>query len=619
MKIKEFIGRKRMAAALLVYDLIGIQAASAMAILTRFEFLPSTVDPIFVETILHYAGINTFCTICIFAAYRLYATLWRFASVMDFFNVVRAVLLASVFQFIGMHMLEFPIPRSYFILYIGWLGLITACPRILIRILRGGKRIPLQTPSKQPTSVMLIGAGAAGDMILKEIKNSSFIDKHISCVIDDDPIKWGTFLQGVPVVGGRQRIKRYVIQFGIEEIILAIPTLPPRDRKEILNICKETGCKMSMLPGLYQLINKDIRVSMLRKVEIEDLLGRETIQSDLVQVMDYVKNRTVLVTGGGGSIGSELCRQIAGYQPKTLIIIDNYENNAYSIQMELKRKYPDLDLKVLIVTVQNGLRIHNIFKHYQPDLVFHAAAHKHVPLMEDSPCDAIKNNVFGTINVAKAAGDCGVKRMVLISTDKAVRPTNIMGASKRICEMVVQTFNKHYDTEYVAVRFGNVLGSNGSVVPLFKKQIAEGGPVTVTHPDIIRYFMTIPEAVSLVLEAGAYAKGGEIFILDMGEPVKILDLAKNMIRLSGLVPGEDIEIQFTGLRPGEKLYEELLISEKNKKETDNERIFIGQPIPLDEEKFCDCLIELKQAAYDEDSEIRKIVQKIVPEYTIQGQ
>lgn len=619
MKMKKMIERKKMAGVLLAFDLLGIQLASAMAILTRFEFLPSTVEPVFVDTILHYAAINTFCTICIFAAYRLYATLWQFASVMDFFNIVRAVLLTSVFQLIGMHMLVFPIPRSYFILYIGWLGIITACPRIFIRILRGGRKIPLQTPNKEPTTVMLVGAGAAGNMILNEIKDSPLIDKKIVCVVDDDPSKWGTYLHGVPVVGGRQRIKRYVVQFGVEEIILAIPTLPARDRKEILNICKETGCMMSTLPGLYQLINKDIRVSMLRKVEIEDLLGREPMQADLKQVMDYVTDRVVLITGGGGSIGSELCRQIAGYRPKRLIIIDNYENNAYSIQMELKHKYPELDLKVLIVSVQNEQRIHNIFEKYHPDLVFHAAAHKHVPLMEDSPCDAIKNNVFGTMNVAKAAGNSGVKRMVLISTDKAVRPTNIMGASKRICEMVVQTFNKYYDTEYVAVRFGNVLGSNGSVVPLFRKQIAEGGPVTVTHPDIICYFMTIPEAVSLVLEAGAYAQGGEIFILDMGEPVKILDLAENMIRLSGLTPGEDIEIKFTGLRPGEKLYEELLISEENKKETDNDRIFIGQPIPLDEETFFALLIELKKAAYGEDMEIRKIVKKIVPEYTIQEQ
>ncbi|MGN0417220.1 polysaccharide biosynthesis protein [Anaerostipes faecalis] len=616
MKMKELLGRKRAAILLFVLDIILIQGASAMAILTRFEFVPSQVDPMFLDTLFRFAWINTFCTIIIFAAYHLYATLWRFASVMDFFNVVKAVGISTLFQFVGMHMLNFPIPRSYAILYLGWLGLFAAIPRILIRVLRGGRRVPLQKPNKPQIPVMLIGAGEAGSMILNEIKNSSLVEKDIVCIIDDDSKKWGTYLNGVPVVGGRQRIPRYVIQFGIEEIILAIPTLKAKDRKSILNICKSTGCKMSTLPGLYQLINSEVKVSMLREVQIEDLLGREAVKTNLPSIMSYVEGRKVMVTGGGGSIGSELCRQIAGYHPKQLIVIDNYENNAYELQMELKRKYPELDMIVLIVSVQNRKRIRNIFDKYRPELVFHAAAHKHVPLMESSPCDAIKNNVFGTLNVATQANDFGVKRMVLISTDKAVRPTNIMGASKRICEMIIQMFNQKSDTEYVAVRFGNVLGSNGSVVPLFRKQIAAGGPVTVTHPDIIRYFMTIPEAVSLVLEAGAYAKGGEIFILDMGEPVKILDLAENMIRLSGLTPDEDIKIVFTGLRPGEKLYEELLIDEDNKKETENERIFIGQPIPIKEEEFWESLKELEKAAFSESKEIRQIVKKIVPEYTI---
>lgn len=374
---------------------------------------------------------------------------------------------------------------------------------------------------------------------------------------------------------------------------------------------------MSTLPGIYQLINCDVKVSMLRDVQIEDLLGREAVRTDLESIMSYVKDQKVMVTGGGGSIGSELCRQIADDQPKQLIIIDNYENAAYELQMELGRKHPELDVIVLIVSVQNRRKIREIFEQYKPDLVFHAAAHKHVPLMEYSPCEAIKNNVFGTMNVASEANRSGVKRMVLISTDKAVRPTNIMGASKRICEMVIQTYNQRSKTEYVAVRFGNVLGSNGSVVPLFKQQIRKGGPVTVTHPDIIRYFMTIPEAVSLVLQAGAYAQGGEIFILDMGEPVKILDLAENMIRLSGLVPGEDIEIKFTGLRPGEKLYEELLIDDDNKKETANKRIFIGQPIKIDEAEFDEKMKELEKATFSEDENIRQVVKKLVPEYTIQ--
>lgn len=617
MKLKSYVNRKRLAIELVLFDIIAIQLAAFLAILTRFEFRIHTIEPLFIDTLVHYAVLNTFCSICIFAAYRMYSTLWSFASIMDFFNVVKAVLISSVFQFIGIHMLAWPIPRSFIVLYIGWLGIAAVFPRMMIRILRGGRRIPLQTIGKQAIPVMLIGAGEAGSIILQEFKNSKFVEKEIVCVIDDDPKKWGTFIHGVPVVGGRRKITQSVVRFGIQEIVLAIPTLKPHERKNIINICQQTGCKMSTLPGIYQLINCDVKVSMLRDVQIEDLLGREAVRTDLESIMSYVKDQKVMVTGGGGSIGSELCRQIADDQPKQLIIIDNYENAAYELQMELGRKHPELDVIVLIVSVQNRRKIREIFEQYKPDLVFHAAAHKHVPLMEYSPCEAIKNNVFGTMNVASEANRSGVKRMVLISTDKAVRPTNIMGASKRICEMVIQTYNQRSKTEYVAVRFGNVLGSNGSVVPLFKQQSREGGPVTVTHPDIIRYFMTIPEAVSLVLQAGAYAQGGEIFILDMGEPVKILDLAENMIRLSGLVPGEDIEIKFTGLRPGEKLYEELLIDDDNKKETANKRIFIGQPIKIDEAEFDEKMKELEKATFSEDENIRQVVKKLVPEYTIQ--
>lgn len=617
MKLKSYVNRKRLAIELVLFDIIAIQLAAFLAILTRFEFRIHTIEPLFIDTLVHYAVLNTFCSICIFAAYRMYSTLWSFASIMDFFNVVKAVLISSVFQFIGIHMLAWPIPRSFIVLYIGWLGIAAVFPRMMIRILRGGRRIPLQSIGKQAIPVMLIGAGEAGSIILQEFKNSKFVEKEIVCVIDDDPKKWGTFIHGVPVVGGRRKITQSVVRFGIQEIVLAIPTLKPHERKNIINICQQTGCKMSTLPGIYQLINCDVKVSMLRDVQIEDLLGREAVRTDLESIMSYVKDQKVMVTGGGGSIGSELCRQIADDQPKQLIIIDNYENAAYELQMELGRKHPELDVIVLIVSVQNRRKIREIFEQYKPDLVFHAAAHKHVPLMEYSPCEAIKNNVFGTMNVASEANRSGVKRMVLISTDKAVRPTNIMGASKRICEMVIQTYNQRSKTEYVAVRFGNVLGSNGSVVPLFKQQIREGGPVTVTHPDIIRYFMTIPEAVSLVLQAGAYAQGGEIFILDMGEPVKILDLAENMIRLSGLVPGEDIEIKFTGLRPGEKLYEELLIDDDNKKETANKRIFIGQPIKIDEAEFDEKMKELEKATFSEDENIRQVVKKLVPEYTIQ--
>lgn len=617
MKLKSYVNRKRLAIELVLFDIIAIQLAAFLAILTRFEFRIHTIEPLFIDTLVHYAVLNTFCSICIFAAYRMYSTLWSFASIMDFFNVVKAVLISSVFQFIGIHMLAWPIPRSFIVLYIGWLGIAAVFPRMMIRILRGGRRIPLQTIGKQAIPVMLIGAGEAGSIILQEFKNSKFVEKEIVCVIDDDQKKWGTFIHGVPVVGGRRKITQSVVRFGIQEIVLAIPTLKPHERKNIINICQQTGCKMSTLPGIYQLINCDVKVSMLRDVQIEDLLGREAVRTDLESIMSYVKDQKVMVTGGGGSIGSELCRQIADDQPKQLIIIDNYENAAYELQMELGRKHPELDVIVLIVSVQNRRKIREIFEQYKPDLVFHAAAHKHVPLMEYSPCEAIKNNVFGTMNVASEANRSGVKRMVLISTDKAVRPTNIMGASKRICEMVIQTYNQRSKTEYVAVRFGNVLGSNGSVVPLFKQQIREGGPVTVTHPDIIRYFMTIPEAVSLVLQAGAYAQGGEIFILDMGEPVKILDLAENMIRLSGLVPGEDIEIKFTGLRPGEKLYKELLIDDDNKKETANKRIFIGQPIKIDEAEFDEKMKELEKATFSEDENIRQVVKKLVPEYTIQ--
>ncbi len=615
MKIKDIILRKRWFIFLLIVDVPILCISSYLALLTRFEFYPSRIAPVFLETIRNYAPLNIFCTIMIFAAFRLYSSQWRFAGVTDFWNIIKAVMLASIFQIVGLHLLNWEIPRSYYFLYTIYVLGATALSRLSFRMLRGRTPITMKHMERKEVPVMLIGAGEAGNIILNEIQNSSYVNKKIKCIIDDDPNKKGMFLGGVPIVGNRNVILRYAVHYHIEEIIVAIPTLAPKDRKAILEICKQTGCHLRILPGLYQLINSDVTASALREVQIEDLLGRETICLNLPSIMDYVKDHVVMVTGGGGSIGSEICRQVAAYHPKCLIVIDNYENNAYELQMELKRKYPDLDMKVLIVSVQNHLRIHNIFAKYRPEIVFHAAAHKHVPLMEDSPHDAIKNNVFGTLNIAKEAGVNGVKRMVLISTDKAVRPTNIMGASKRICEMVVQSMNAMYDTEYVAVRFGNVLGSNGSVVPLFRKQIEEGGPVTVTHPDIIRYFMTIPEAVSLVLEAGAYAKGGEIFILDMGEPVKILDLAENMIRLSGLIPGEDIEIQFTGLRPGEKLYEELLMDEKNKKETANKRIFIGSPEMMEQTKFGVLLGELEQAAFSEGPQIRQIVKKLVPEYT----
>ena len=464
---------------------------------------------------------------------------------------------------------------------------------------------------------MVIGAGEAANVIIKEIVGSNFSTMVIKCIIDDDKGKWGRYIQGIKVVGGRDKIVECADLYEVDEIIVAMPSASRAEIKKILEICKDTNCKLRSLPGMYQLVNGEVNVSKLRDVEVEDLLGREPISVDMDSILGYVQGKVVLVTGGGGSIGSELCRQIAGHRPKQLIVLDIYENTVYDVQQELKQKYPELDLVVLIASVRNTNRMNYIFSKYKPNLVYHAAAHKHVPLMEDSPTEAVKNNVFGTFKTAQAAAMSGVQRFVMISTDKAVNPTNIMGASKRICEMIIQTFDKHYDTEFVAVRFGNVLGSNGSVIPLFRKQIAAGGPVTVTHPDIIRYFMTIPEAVSLVLQAGAYAKGGEIFVLDMGEPVKILTLAENLIKLSGYRVGEDIKIEFTGLRPGEKLYEELLMDEEGMKETANKLIHIGRPIELDEQEFFAQLKELKDESQIESSDIRPLIQKIVPTYHYQ--
>ena len=461
---------------------------------------------------------------------------------------------------------------------------------------------------------MLIGAGDAGRALAVEFTNSDHIKDHLSCVIDDNPVKWNKQLCGVPIVGGRQDIATAVKKYKISKIIFAIPNCTARSRKEILDICATTGCEVQMLPGIFQMVNGEVSVSKLRKVDPQDLLGREPIKVNLDEIGGYLTGKVVLVTGGGGSIGSELCRQIAHAKPKQLIILDIYENNAYDIQMELHRTHPELNLEVIIGSVRDATRLDHVMSVYRPELVFHAAAHKHVPLMEESPNEAIKNNVIGTYKLAKAAAKYGVKRFVQISTDKAVNPTNIMGASKRLCEMVVQMMNRESRTEFVAVRFGNVLGSNGSVIPLFKKQIEAGGPVTVTHPDIIRYFMTIPEAVSLVLQAGYYAKGGEIFILDMGEPVKIDTMARNMIRLSGYEPDVDIRIEYTGLRPGEKLYEELLMKEEGMQETANKLIHIGKPIEMDDALLEQQLRRLDEASREESEDIKDIVAEIVPTY-----
>ena len=495
-----------------------------------------------------------------------------------------AAILSTAFQAFGFSLLYLPIPRSYYFFYFILLSITTLITRFSYRILHTMQN-GIKKSAKHSRNTIVIGAGEAGNMIIKELKSSKYLNQKVVCVIDDNPSKKGKYIHGIRIIGGRDMIQEAAKKYDAEEIILAIPSAGNKATRDILRICNLTDCKLKILPGMYQLINDEVGVSNMREVSIEDLLGRDAINIDMESVGQYVSNKRVLVTGGGGSIGSELCRQIAAHNPKLLIIFDIYENNAYEIQQELIRKYPNLKLEVLIGSVRNTSRIESVMEYYRPEVVFHAAAHKHVPLMEDSPNEAIKNNVFGTYKTARAADKYGVKKFVLISTDKAVNPTNIMGASKRMCEMIVQTFSKYSRTEYVIVRFGNVLGSNGSVIPLFKKQMEAGGPVTVTHPDIIRYFMTIPEAVSLVLQAGAYAHGGEIFVLDMGEPVKIADLAKNLIRLSGYTLGVNMEIKYTGLRPGEKLYEELLTKEEGLQKTANDLIFIGKPLEFDEVHF----------------------------------
>ena len=601
--------------ALVIMDVMSILLVSFAALYIRYDFSFQDIDPVFFKHCENLLIPNIIGTLLFFVIWKLYRSVWRYASANELVNIVGATACASLAQFVYCKFTDNRMPRSYSVLYFFLLTLAICCIRFGYRILRliNNKRMNL-LGKEHCVNVMIIGAGAGGDMILKEIENSRYLSMRAKCIIDDQPGCHGKLMRGVPIVGGRESILDAVGRYSIDEIIFAIPSAGVQTRKEILDICKESGCKLRTIPGTYQLINGDVSVSSLKEVEIEDLLGREPIRINTEEVLGHVGGKVVLVTGGGGSIGSELCRQLAAHHPKQLIILDIYENNAYDIQQELVRKYPDLDLVVLIASVRNKERIDSIFETYRPNIVYHAAAHKHVPLMENSPHEAIKNNVFGTYKVAQAADRYGVDKFVLISTDKAVNPTNIMGASKRLCEMLIQSMNRSSLTNYVAVRFGNVLGSNGSVIPLFKKQIAEGGPVTVTHPDIIRYFMTIPEAVSLVLQAGAYAKGGEIFVLDMGEPVKILDLATNLIKLSGYRVGEDIQIVFTGLRPGEKMYEELLMNEEGLKETANKMIFIGKPIEFDEELFRSQLVELEREAVDENSDIRAAVEKIVTTY-----
>ncbi len=603
---------------LMLIDALIITIAGPLAIYMRYNWLfePRAIE--FIEYIFQYLPWNLLISISIFMLCRLYQGIWKYASASDLVNILVACFLSSVTQTLGMRLLKLEFPRSYPFLYFVMLAGGISVFRFMYRILGyiQSRREGMSTAGKKNT--MIVGAGEAGYTLLKELQNSRFSEQHVCCIVDDDPGKRGKYLRGVLVAGSRYDICRLADEYKIDEIMIAIPSATHGMVQEILDICSQTSCKLKVLPGLYQLVNGEVSVSKLRNVEIEDLLGREPVDTQIDSIMDYVSEKTVLVTGGGGSIGSELCRQIARHAPKRLVIFDIYENNAYEIQQELKHTYPDLDLVVLIGSVRNTHRINNVFEKYRPEIVYHAAAHKHVPLMEDSPNEAIKNNVMGTYKTAQAADRYHASRFVLISTDKAVNPTNIMGASKRLCEMIVQMMNQQSKTEFVAVRFGNVLGSNGSVIPLFKKQIEDGGPVTVTHPDIIRYFMTIPEAVSLVLQAGAQAKGGEIFVLDMGKPVKILDLALNLIRLSGYKPYEDIDIQFTGLRPGEKLYEELLMSEEGLQSTENELIHIGKPIEFDEQEFRQQLEALDEMSKTDSPKIKEKVMEIVPTYHMRG-
>ncbi|MGB4985187.1 MAG: nucleoside-diphosphate sugar epimerase/dehydratase [Erysipelotrichaceae bacterium] len=600
---------------LAISDVLFVIASCYLALALRFDLKLGSIPPVFYDSMIKYLPIQVITVIIIFYLFKLYNSVWAFASSHELVLIMMATFINTILLAFGMVMLQLNIPRSFFVFYFFLELFLTFLTRFSYRSL---KLIIQNTKnrSKKYKRTMVVGAGDAGSIIISELIRSELTNKKVICVIDDNPSKKGKYIHAVPIVGGRDTIVANADKYEIDEIIIAMPSIDKKELSEILNLCNKTSCKLKVLPGVYQLINGDVSVSSLRDVAIEDLLGRDSIKIDMESVKEYIKGKTVLVTGGGGSIGSELCRQIASYKPKCLIIFDIYENNAYDIQQELKAKYQYLHLEVLIGSVRNTNRIESIMSMYRPNIVFHAAAHKHVPLMEDSPNEAIKNNVFGTYKTAKAADKYGVEKFVLISTDKAVNPTNIMGASKRMCEMIIQMFAAQSNTEFVAVRFGNVLGSNGSVIPLFKKQMAQGGPVTVTHPDIIRYFMTIPEAVSLVLQAGAFANGGEIFVLDMGEPVKIADLAKNLIRLSGYTLGVDMEIEYTGLRPGEKLFEELLRDEEGLQKTDNKLIFIGKPINIEIDKFVNGLTRLEKKVEEESFDVKSIVSEIVPSYHI---
>ena len=601
---------------ILIADILAVILAYGLALWLRFDMRYSKIPDQYLTGYMYYAVLACVITVASYSVAKLYRSVWTYAGISEVLRTFATSIIAAGITGITFSISITRMPISFYL--VGWALMFgfTAAIRLMYRLLRRAlmRSESAREANGRQQNIMIVGAGASGLMLLEEYRTSYYLTDHVKIFIDDNEQKWHKYLDGVRIEGGRDKIIESVEKYKIDKIILAMPSADRKDIKAILEICNQTNCQTQTVPGVYQLVNGEVNVSKLRNVEIEDLLGRDPIKVNLDEILGYVKGKTVLVTGGGGSIGSEICTQLAEHEVGHLIIFDIYENNAYDIQQKLKWNHPELNLTVLIGSVRNMHRINSVMKKYEPDVVFHAAAHKHVPLMEDSPNEAIKNNVFGTYKTASAAGRNHVKKFVLISTDKAVNPTNIMGASKRMCEMIVQTLNHFYETDFVAVRFGNVLGSNGSVIPLFEKQIAAGGPVTVTHPDIIRYFMTIPEAVSLVLQAGAYAKGGEIFVLDMGEPVKIADLAKNLIRLSGYKLGEDIEIEYTGLRPGEKLYEELLMDEEGLQDTENKMIHIGKPIDMDEEKFMHQLIQLRDAANEDSDAIRAMVKEIVPTY-----
>ncbi len=598
---------------LFLTDTFLLNACVYLSLIMRFDVGIVSIEPQYISNYVENMLPYTIMSLLIFWLFRLYHSLWQYASIAEVYRIAEACIIVEVVHFLSNKIAGNMLPRSCYFNAAIYLIIAICASRFMYRMIR--TVLNKYRNIKTSNNVMIIGAGEATNVIMREIQNSSYLaNSNIACIIDDDRRKVGKYIRGVKVIGTRDKIKEAAKLYDIDEIIFAIPSASNEVKRDILNICKETDCTLKILPGVYQMVDGEINVNSIRNVDVLDLLGRDPIEVDIESIMGYVKDKVIMVTGGGGSIGSELCRQLVSHKPKQLIIFDIYENNAYDIQQELKINYPDANVVTLIGSIRNVSRLESVFAQYKPDIVYHAAAHKHVPLMEVSPDEAVKNNVVGTWNVARMADKYGVKKFVMISTDKAVNPTNVMGATKRICEMIVQTYNEISKTDFVAVRFGNVLGSNGSVIPLFKRQIEAGGPVTVTDPNIIRYFMTIPEAVSLVLQAGAYAKGGEIFILDMGEPVKIDDLAKNLIRLSGYTLGVNMEIKYTGLRPGEKLYEELLMKEEGLQETDNNLIHIGKPIEFDKENFFDNLEKLKEEAYSETGNIRESLKKVVDTY-----